>query len=103
MVDTTPEVSRGEPLTANEAIAALDFHANKAAKAGNYGLHDDLHAAANTLDELQSQYEALKADVEDMRDELRALRPRAMETIFSSRYEPPEYKAVPQFRDEDHE
>lgn len=40
------------PLTIEEAIAALDLHAARAAKNGDYGCHADLTAARELLDKL---------------------------------------------------
>lgn len=39
-------------LSLDEAIAALDLHAARAAKNGNYGLHADLTAVRELLDKL---------------------------------------------------
>lgn len=40
------------PLTIEEAIAALDLHAARAARRGDYGCHADLTAARELLDKI---------------------------------------------------
>lgn len=52
-MSTEPEVARdGGPLNVREAHAALDLHAARAVKRGDYGCAADLKAAGDVIDQL---------------------------------------------------
>lgn len=61
-MDSEPEVARDAgPMNVREAKAALDYHAAKAAKRGDYGCVTDLSCVRDTIDQLVEQIDDLRS------------------------------------------
>lgn len=60
--DGTPDGA--DPFTNAEAAAALDLHAAKAARQGNYEMAADLHECVRVIERLETQIDALNDRLE---------------------------------------
>ena len=60
--DTEPDTARDDgPMNVREAKAALDYHATKAQKRGDYGCYADLKAVGDVIDQLVEQIELMRS------------------------------------------
>jgi hypothetical protein len=74
-VNTESEVARDAgPLNVREAKVALDYHAARAAKRGDYGCHAELKAVSDVIDQLVEQIEELRTTGGDVIRKLLASR-----------------------------
>jgi outer membrane murein-binding lipoprotein Lpp len=60
--DTEPKIARDAgPLNVREAKAALDYHAARAQKRGDYGCYTELKAVGDVIDQLVEKVEELNS------------------------------------------
>jgi hypothetical protein len=60
-MNTEPDIARDAgPLNIREAKVALDYHAARAAKRGDYGCNAELMAVRDVIDQLVEQIEELR-------------------------------------------
>ena len=71
-IDTEPEVARGESMNVREALAALDYHAAKAEKRGDYGCHCDLLEIRAVIEAQQKAITELRSAGGELIRKLRA-------------------------------
>lgn len=70
-MDSEPDIARDAgPMNVREALAALDFHASKAAKRGDYGCQADLSSVREVLEDLQDRVERVIGQIVRMQDDV---------------------------------